>query len=51
LSETQAVPHVPLLQLSEQQSVGEAHEPPAAMHFPTEEPHVPVAASQVPEQH
>jgi hypothetical protein len=50
-SETQAPPHVPLLQVSEQQSVGDAQAPPNEMQRPTVEPHVPVAESHVPEQH
>jgi hypothetical protein len=50
LSETHVEPHVPLLQLSEQQSVPVAHAPPEAIQCPTVEPHVPFA-SQVPEQH
>jgi hypothetical protein len=51
LSETQAPPHVPLLQVSEQQSVGEAQAPPNEMHRPTLDPQVPVAESHVAEQH
>jgi hypothetical protein len=50
LSDTQVVPHVPLLQLSEQQSVPDAHVPPAATQRPTVEAHVPLG-SHVPEQH
>jgi hypothetical protein len=51
LSPTQLVAQTPPLQLSEQQSVPDAHAPPGAMHFPIVEPHVPVAESHVPEQH
>jgi hypothetical protein len=51
LSETQLPPQTPLLQLSEQQSVPEAHAPPVTTHLPIVEPHVPVAESHAPEQH
>jgi hypothetical protein len=50
-SETQLAPQTPELQLSEQQSVPDAHAAPDAKHLPTVEPHAPVAASHEPEQH
>jgi hypothetical protein len=49
-SEMQLVPHAPLLQLSEQQSVFAAQTPPAATHRPMVDAHVPFA-SHAAEQH
>jgi hypothetical protein len=54
LSEMQLPPQTPPLQLSEQQSVPEAHAAPDARHLPatpTVDAQVPVAASHDPEQH
>jgi len=50
LSETHEPPHTPPLQLSEQQSVPDAHVPPAATHRPIVDAHVPFG-SHVAEQH
>ena len=53
-SEMQLVPHTPPLQLSEQQSVLDAHAAPDARHLPvmpTVDAHVPWAVSHEPEQH
>jgi hypothetical protein len=52
LSETQAFPsHTPLLQVNEQQSVGELQGLPVPRHRPTVETQVCSTESQVPEQH
>jgi hypothetical protein len=44
-------PHLPLLQLSEQQSVLFMHAPSAATHLPRVEPQTWFVGSQLPEQH